>query len=66
MVGRVELSGTTGCYSLPVRHRWGDVSVIETGVPGKQDDASVAKYTVEKQLRTKRKKNRSGILIATV
>lgn len=37
--------------ALPVRHGRGDVSVIESGVPRKQDDASVAKHTVEKQLR---------------
>lgn len=36
---------------LPVRHGGGDVSVIESGVPRKQDDASVAKHTMEKQLR---------------
>lgn len=36
---------------LPVRHGRGDVSVIESGMPGKQDNASVAKHTVEKQLR---------------
>lgn len=36
----------------PVGHGWGDVSVIESGVPRKQDDASVAKHAVEKELRT--------------
>lgn len=36
---------------LPVGHGRGNVSVIESGVPRKQDDASVAKHTVEKQLR---------------
>lgn len=36
---------------LPFRHGRGDVSVIESGMPGKQDDASVTKHAVEKQLR---------------
>lgn len=36
--------------ALPVRHGRGDVSIIEAGVPWKQDDASVAKHAVEKQL----------------
>lgn len=36
--------------TLPVRHGRGDVSIIEAGVPWKQDDASVAKHAVEKQL----------------
>lgn len=36
---------------LPFSHGRGDVSVIKSGVPGKQDNASVAKHTVEKQLR---------------
>lgn len=36
--------------ALPVRHGRGDVSIIEAGVPRKQDDASVAKHAVEKQL----------------
>lgn len=35
----------------PVGHGRGDVSVIESGVPGKQDDASVAKHAVEEELR---------------
>lgn len=36
----------------PVGHGRGDVSVVESGVPRKQDDASVAKHAVEKELRT--------------
>lgn len=37
----------------PVRHGRCDVSVVESGMPRKQDDASVAKHAMEKQLRTK-------------
>lgn len=36
----------------PVGHGRGDVSVVEPGVPRKQDDASVAKHAVEEELRT--------------
>lgn len=46
-VGGEERSGGS-----PVRHGWRDVSVVEAGVPRKQDDASVAKHAVEEQLRT--------------
>lgn len=35
----------------PVRHGRCDVSVVEAGVPRKQDDASVAEHAMEKQLR---------------
>lgn len=48
---------------LPVRHGRGDVSVIESGVPRKQDDASVAKHTVEKQLRRAQQQDRKGYQI---
>lgn len=40
---------------VPVRHRRGDVSIIESGMPRKQDNASVAKYTVEEELRREQK-----------
>lgn len=46
---------------LPVRHGRGDVSVIESGMPGKQDNASVAKHTVEKQLRGAQQQQENGI-----
>lgn len=36
----------------PVRHGRCDVSVVQSGVPRKQDDASVAKHAMEEQLRT--------------
>lgn len=36
----------------PVSHGRCDISVVESGMPGKQDDASVAKHAMEKQLRT--------------
>lgn len=36
----------------PVGHGRGDVSVVESGVPRKQDDAPVAKHAVEEELRT--------------
>lgn len=45
---------------LPVRHRRGDVSVIQSGMPGKQDNASVAKHTVEKQLRREQQQGEMG------
>lgn len=35
----------------PVRHGRGDVSVVQSGMPRKQDNASVAKHAVQKQLR---------------
>lgn len=35
----------------PVSHGRGDVSVVEPGVPRKQDNASVAKHAVQKELR---------------
>lgn len=47
--GFLQSAARDGC--LPVRHGRGDVSVIESSMPGKQDYASVAKHTVEKQLR---------------
>lgn len=54
------LQSAVGTGGLPVRHGRGDVSVIESGVPRKQDDASVAKHTVEKQLRRAQQQNRKG------
>lgn len=38
----------------PVGHGRGDVSVVKPGMPGKQDNASVAKHTVQKQLKRAR------------
>lgn len=35
---------------LPVRHGRGNVSVVESGMPRKQDDASVTEHAVEKEL----------------
>lgn len=46
---------------LPVRDGRGDVSVIQSSMPGKQDDASVAKHTVEKQLRRATTTGRNGM-----
>lgn len=34
----------------PVRHGRSDISVVEPGMPGKQDNASVAKHAVQKEL----------------
>lgn len=46
--------------ALPVRHGRGDVSVIEPGMPREQDNASVAKHTVEKQLRGAQQQREMG------
>lgn len=43
----------------PVRHGRCDVSVVESGMPRKQDDASVAKHAMEKQLRTTTGRNQN-------
>lgn len=37
-------------WSSPVRSRRGDVTVVKSSMPGEQDDASVAKHTVQEQL----------------
>lgn len=45
---------------LPVRHGGGDVSVIESGMPRKQDDASVTEHAVEKELRRAQQQGEMG------
>lgn len=37
-------------WRVPVRCRRGDVAVVKSSMPGEQDDASVAKHTVQEQL----------------
>ncbi len=54
------VQSAAGGGGLPVRYGRGDVSVIESGVPGEQDDASVAKHTVEKQLRRAQQQGEMG------
>lgn len=38
--------------ALPLRHGRCDVSIVQSGMPRKQDDTSIAKDAVEKELRT--------------
>lgn len=38
---------------LPVGHGRGDIAVVESGVPRKQDNASVSKHAVQKELKEK-------------
>lgn len=47
-------------FTVPVRYGRSNVSVIESGVPRKQNDASVAKHTVEKQLWTAQQQGERG------
>lgn len=58
--GCLVQSAARGDGGLPVRHGGSDVSVIESGVPREQDDASVTEHAVEKELRRAQQQGEMG------